>query len=779
ELYLFKSKKSDSPTMSISVTPNTVVSRPPKLASSTVEYCFSLYNPEQMPAPISLHVETHGQLQEWLHHLSTATGKPVESFGTPEPSPSFPSSPSSSTSEPPSSQEQQPQFVAPPNAAETLRVMSFATSPSPRGRQQRAVLSATEATVVISVDIQVIETRNVTFTPLPIGVNPLVLVKLLQYECYTSTLSNTTSPSWLESFSFEFTESRAFEEAEVYAFLLQKRLYGSELNQGFCRIPVSTIPPETEHAQWYPLEKSKQRKHMLVTGFLLIELSYVPPIPEIDAAGALSVNLISGHQLASRDRNGNSDPYVIITHAGNTKKSRAKSKTLNPIWDQTFDFSIAQEHVDEPLLFRVFDRDLIGGDDFMGQVVLRLSDVPPRDRYIHRHLLQPVPEPTDEVIGRAATGDEPAIRLKFHVNRLKVFSAERYEKLLSAVVGDPELTLLRTIGSLVSRKDLLAGCVTKIFGSLGQLHSMLATLTRMEIRSTPDSEILFRGNTIATKVMDSVQRLIGQKFLREAIGPIVNTILALQAAVELDPNRMTKKEIAIEAKKGRNLSRLEGFCQLVLDCVICSIQHLPPAIRKSYFILKLEIANTFGSVLDEAGLKRVRGISISSFFFLRLVCPALLTPTLFGLATSPPSEAASRTLTLIAKTLQNLANFVEFGAKEPYMEGLNPFIRRNMDRMHQFLESLSEPPVSSTHMQQLAPPGVKLFSDGDVFLEKEYAQLLCFVRDAWLRVGTEGGTLQIEPALKTLMEDILGGFLPTAPVPVPSTPSLNLAPALI
>ena len=58
-----------------------------------------------------------------------------------------------------------------------------------------------------------------------------------------------------------------------------------------------------------------------------------------------------------------------------------------------------------------------------------------------------------------------------------------------------------------------------------------------------------------------------------------------------------------------------------------------------------------------------------------------------------PSPAATRSLVMIAKCLQNLANLVEFGAKESYMEVVNPFILKNKERMVVFLDHLS---VSTT-----------------------------------------------------------------------------------
>ena len=57
--------------------------------------------------------------------------------------------------------------------------------------------------------------------------------------------------------------------------------------------------------------------------------------------------------------------------------------------------------------------------------------------------------------------------------------------------------------------------------------------------------------------------------------------------------------------------------------------------------------------------------------------------------TETPSETAVRTLKLIAKALQNLANLVEFGVKEQFMTCVNPFIKNNKARMVEFLDKLS------------------------------------------------------------------------------------------
>eukprot|EP00276_Gloeochaete_wittrockiana_P006552 CAMPEP_0184647918 /NCGR_PEP_ID=MMETSP0308-20130426/4955_1 /TAXON_ID=38269 /ORGANISM="Gloeochaete witrockiana, Strain SAG 46.84" /LENGTH=1549 /DNA_ID=CAMNT_0027079331 /DNA_START=314 /DNA_END=4963 /DNA_ORIENTATION=- len=85
----------------------------------------------------------------------------------------------------------------------------------------------------------------------------------------------------------------------------------------------------------------------------------------------LSVHLVEAKDLAARDTNGYSDPYCIIKCDGQKFKSHIIWKSLSPTWDEIFTV-----RVDDPqsvLCVTIMDKDLVGSDDYMGEVTVPLS----------------------------------------------------------------------------------------------------------------------------------------------------------------------------------------------------------------------------------------------------------------------------------------------------------------------------------------------------------------------------------------------------------------------
>jgi len=96
---------------------------------------------------------------------------------------------------------------------------------------------------------------------------------------------------------------------------------------------------------------------------------------EVIVRGVLSVTVVSADDLPPADIGGKADPYVVLI----MKKAQIKSKTrvvnesLNPVWNQTFDF-VLEDGLHDMLMLEVWDHDTFG-KDFMGKCILTLKRV--------------------------------------------------------------------------------------------------------------------------------------------------------------------------------------------------------------------------------------------------------------------------------------------------------------------------------------------------------------------------------------------------------------------
>lgn len=102
---------------------------------------------------------------------------------------------------------------------------------------------------------------------------------------------------------------------------------------------------------------------------------------EVIQRGVLSVTVISAEDLPPMDVMGKADPYIVLR----TKKTETKNKTrvvndsLNPEWNQTFDF-IVEDPLHDMLMLEVWDHDTFG-KDYMGRCILTLTRVLMENEY--------------------------------------------------------------------------------------------------------------------------------------------------------------------------------------------------------------------------------------------------------------------------------------------------------------------------------------------------------------------------------------------------------------
>jgi len=98
-------------------------------------------------------------------------------------------------------------------------------------------------------------------------------------------------------------------------------------------------------------------------------------------AVSLQLEIIAGRGLASKDRNGFSDPYCTIwfedekgvKDRASKRKTAVMKKTLNPVWkNESFSYVLLSKH--KTLVIQCWDKDRIG-KDFMGEIVIPLHDL--------------------------------------------------------------------------------------------------------------------------------------------------------------------------------------------------------------------------------------------------------------------------------------------------------------------------------------------------------------------------------------------------------------------
>lgn len=143
----------------------------------------------------------------------------------------------------------------------------------------------------------------------------------------------------------------------------------------------------------------------------------------------------------------------------------------------------------------------------------------------------------------------------------------------------------------------------------------------MNKNATLEANLLFRGNTLLTKSLDSHMRRVGKEYLLAVLGPTIREIAERNPDCEVDPNRVGNEQ---ELKK--NWSRLLSSTQDVWIAIKSSVKKAPVELRIIFRHIRACAEDRYGDFL-----RSVSYSSVSGFLFLRFFCPAVLNPKLFGL----------------------------------------------------------------------------------------------------------------------------------------------------
>ncbi|KAA0705716.1 Synaptotagmin-17 Synaptotagmin XVII [Triplophysa tibetana] len=226
--------------------------------------------------------------------------------------------------------------------------------------------------------------------------NPYVKMSLLpdhKNSRQTGVKRKTQNPVFEERFTFEVP----FLEAQRRTLLLSVvdfDKFSRHCVIGKVSLPLNEVDLVKGGHWWKALVPSSQNEVEL--GELLLSINYLP------SAGRLNVDIIRAKQLLQTDMCQGSDPFVKVQLVAGLKLMKSKKTscmrgTIDPCYNESFSFRVAQEDLCEvSLVFTVFGHNMKSSNDFVGRIVIGQFSTGPQETTHWRRLLSSRRNPVEQ-----------------------------------------------------------------------------------------------------------------------------------------------------------------------------------------------------------------------------------------------------------------------------------------------------------------------------------------------------------------------------------------------
>lgn len=385
-----------------------------------------------------------------------------------------------------------------------------------------------------------------------------------------------------------------------------------------------------------------------------------------------------GHSATVRSAEG--DYYTEVTLDGEIRaKTAVKYRTANPFWREEFIFHDLPPVLSQAsLLVKTLnpaqkdwtliahgtylisqrrdintipldDVEVCAHDLTYGRVELRLDDLEPG---VETEKWWPILDDKDQPVGE--------MLMRARMEETVVLMSQEYE-LMSELLHSFTNGLTVNMAQIISLElNQLSETLLNIFQVSGQAVEWISSLVEDEIdgvhkestvnrlryttrihsndaresnqereflvrdlgrTATVEANLLFRGNSILTKALDSHMRRLGKDYLDETIGDRLRSIDDDNPECEVDPSRVHRSD-----DLERNWNHLIFLTTGVWKAIANSASRCPPELRLIFRHIRACAEDRYGDFL-----RSVTYSSVSGFLFLRFFCPAILNPKLFGL----------------------------------------------------------------------------------------------------------------------------------------------------
>jgi hypothetical protein len=239
-----------------------------------------------------------------------------------------------------------------------------------------------------------------------------------------------------------------------------------------------------------------------------------------------------------------------------------------------------------------------------------------------------------------------------------------------------------------------------------RLLDTLKLFLNYEIENCTDLSTLFRSTTLTTSLMDYYMRSKTKQYLQRCVyEPFIKILKQTkrqQKSFELDTSKF-ESQMNPQAQLELNLQHFKKSLTVLVES-ICqqTLTYFPIELVYLFQFIRQKVTEKWSTA---ANLKYARVYCISSFIFLRLICPFLMNlnsaalilnsdengDTSTNTATSPNTSNGflnERYIKLIAKVLQTSANLTEC-KKEPFMQPLSEYLSEIRNSIVKFIDFIS------------------------------------------------------------------------------------------
>ncbi|XP_071801964.1 uncharacterized protein [Asterias amurensis] len=351
-------------------------------------------------------------------------------------------------------------------------------------------------------------------------------------------------------------------------------------------------------------------------------------------------------------------------------RTTAKSRGDMVFWGEQFLFTCLPEAKNVKIhLYKEPDKKKRRDKNYLGHVSIPLEPISNRSTF----------EKWYPLTNSSSKGDTPSLRIKTRYQSINILPIAQYSE-LAQYLKENAVSLCQLIEQQINvkTKEEIATSLIKVLQCLGTANEFLVELVMTETRTVNDESLIFRANTMATKSMEAYMKLIGGKYIQDTLGDFIHTIYENDEDCEVDPTKVSSSVLLQQHQ-----ATLTMLCEMACCKIVNSTAAFPSDLRSVFHSFHQHSQNypNGPEICDKL---------ISGCIFLRFLCPAIMSPSLFDLIQEYPSDKTSRCLTLIAKTVQALANYTNrFGTKESYMVFMNEFLEREWGNMRTFLQEIS------------------------------------------------------------------------------------------